>query len=191
MGGQGSGRWRRVRPVVESQLRLDVRDASREGWLVPGFGGVISYSIDGERIGGAALRAEEDALNVAYSDGQHFAYRVRIVRAPCRLGGSRPWFLCPTCDARVAVLYIRGPLNCRRCHRLGYRSQKLGPMWRTQLRVDRFIERWEKLAASRRLRPATESRLQEELDRLEAIAADASNARLGPILGRLMGRCYR
>ncbi len=39
-------------------------------------------------------------------------------------GGQRPWFLCPSCDRRCAVLYSLGSrIICRKCGRLSYESQ--------------------------------------------------------------------
>jgi hypothetical protein len=40
------------------------------------------------------------------------------------LGGTRPWFRCPKCDARRAVLYLsKGSLGCQRCFDLGHESE--------------------------------------------------------------------
>ncbi len=39
-------------------------------------------------------------------------------------GGKRPWFLCPTCGRRCAVIYSLGSrIICRKCGRLSYESQ--------------------------------------------------------------------
>ncbi len=39
-------------------------------------------------------------------------------------GGKRPWFLCPSCGRRCAVLYSLGSrIICRKCGRLSYESQ--------------------------------------------------------------------
>ncbi|HET8629898.1 MAG TPA: hypothetical protein VFL91_20955, partial [Thermomicrobiales bacterium] len=45
----------------------------------------------------------------------------------CHYGGRRPWFVCPGCGRRAAVLYLGGAgWRCRRCERLVYRSQRQG-----------------------------------------------------------------
>ena len=51
---------------------------------------------------------------------------VRIVRTPCRLGGSRAWFICPAvgCGRRVAILYGGGIFACRHCYDLAYDSSR-------------------------------------------------------------------
>lgn len=46
--------------------------------------------------------------------------KVEITRTSCHLGGSRPWFICPTCGRRCAILY---PVSCRKCLRLYYTSE--------------------------------------------------------------------
>ncbi len=39
-------------------------------------------------------------------------------------GGKRPWFLCPSCSRRCAVLYSLGSgIICRKCGGLSYESQ--------------------------------------------------------------------
>ena len=49
---------------------------------------------------------------------------VMLETTPCTLGGTRPWFCCPTCTRRVAVIYGVGRLfACRRCKGLTYASQ--------------------------------------------------------------------
>ena len=63
------------------------------------------------------------------------------VRAPCRYGGSRPFFLCPNCGRLYAKLHGAGRLFlCRLCYDLAYASQR-EPKW------DRLIRRANKLRA--------------------------------------------
>ena len=57
--------------------------------------------------------------------------RVPITWTACRLGGHRPWFVCPIysdgqyCGRRVALLYGTGELfACRHCYGLTYASQR-------------------------------------------------------------------
>ena len=49
--------------------------------------------------------------------------RVTITRTACHYGGERPWFTCPSCTKRVAVLYLRPHTGfaCRKCNR-NYRA---------------------------------------------------------------------
>lgn len=63
---------------------------------------------------------------------------VRIDRTPQPFGGSRAWFLCPSCDRRCAVLY---PVQCRACLGLGYASERLSPADRATLQSQRHRRR--------------------------------------------------
>jgi hypothetical protein len=73
----------------------------REGYLRPGWVGTSQWMRDGERVASIGLRAEADRLNLIYrvrigdGDWQDVAEIVRLVRAACRFGGSRPYFACP------------------------------------------------------------------------------------------------
>ena len=82
------------------------------------------------------LRAEADHIVLSYryrfngGDWQDVEEPVGLVRVPCRLGGSRPYFLCPgvvngvACGRRVAKLYGPGRyFLCRHCYGLTYTSQ--------------------------------------------------------------------
>ena len=58
------------------------------------------------------------------------------------LGGRRPWFMCPKCDRRCALLYRRhGDLGCRKCHDLAYESQCLSRSDRLTLQAQRIRHR--------------------------------------------------
>ena len=48
---------------------------------------------------------------------------VNIERTACNLGGSRAWFLCPSCNRRCAILY---PVKCRLCLGLHHASEHEG-----------------------------------------------------------------
>ncbi len=73
--------------------------------------------------------------NIAVSLGEGHArfvhgmldYLVEIDRTRCNYGGARPWFRCPACGARRAVLYAPpagdDPVACRDCLRLLYASE--------------------------------------------------------------------
>lgn len=52
--------------------------------------------------------------------------RLPIVRTPCHLGGTRNWFLCPTCARRCVLLYGDGYV-CRICANGRYASELASP----------------------------------------------------------------
>ncbi len=50
--------------------------------------------------------------------------RVSLDWPPCHYGGRRPWFLCPQCCRRCAILYqSAGDFHCRCCTDLVYPTQ--------------------------------------------------------------------
>jgi hypothetical protein len=102
MGGFGSCRPSDSgRSAVEACRSLDVNRLHRAGCLGPGWAGGWQWTRDGEQVAWIHLRAAADHLILAYrvriegGDWQDVVETVRIVRLPCRFGGSRPYFVCP------------------------------------------------------------------------------------------------
>ena len=134
MGGLGSGiHWRYGAKSTTNDYRaLDVRRWALEGVLKPGYCGSWQWTRNGETVASIQMRAEQDRVILIYrhrSGGEEWKdeqYPVRIVRTPCHLGGSRPWFICPAigCGRRVAILYGGGIFACRRCYQLAYASSR-------------------------------------------------------------------
>ena len=199
MGGPGSGnRWRYdAKPSTDNFRRLDVRRWARLGMLNPGFCGSWQWTCDDEVVASILMRAEESrvVLNYRHSsrDGEwkDEQYPVRIVRTPCNLGGTRPWFICPAaqCGRRVAVLYGGAIFACRHCHHLAYASTREDPGDRATRRADRIRARlaWEPGILNapgkkpRWMRWRTFNQLAGEHDRLAALSLRALALRLGPL----------
>ncbi|MBI3918496.1 MAG: AAA family ATPase [Betaproteobacteria bacterium] len=62
---------------------------------------------------------------------------------PCNFGGRRPWFECPACDQRCAILYFRArdaAFGCRTCLDLAYTAEALELTYRLLWR-QRKLER--------------------------------------------------
>ena len=66
-------------------------------------------------------------------------------RTPCTYGGTRAWWLCPTCGRRVAILYIGKTPACRHCYRLAYRSERETTSDRATRQINKLRDRldWE------------------------------------------------
>ena len=116
-------------------MPLDIRKISRSGLLVPGN----SFNWQGAALN---IRVESHALHLSYrqrSTGEIVEQRVQMETTPCRFGGQRPWFICPNCCRRVAVLYAPGRyFACRQCGGLTYASQKEGLGDRSTRQADRI-----------------------------------------------------
>jgi hypothetical protein len=140
MGGFGSGRPSGSgRAKTESCRSLDVNRLHREGCLCAGWMGHWQWTREGKRVAWINLRADHDGLHLTYrvqiggGEWEDVLETVRIVRAPCRYGGTRPYFICPgvvngrACRRRVAKLYGPGRyFLCRHCYRLVHASQSEG-----------------------------------------------------------------
>jgi hypothetical protein len=139
MGGFGSTRWTwtGTKHTVESNRSLDINRLNRAGCLRPGYWGGWEWTRDSERVASIRFRRDGDRLVLSYRVRQHgeewqdVEQPTRIVWMPCRIGGSRPYFVCPgivngiACGRRVAKLYGGGTyFLCRHCYRLAYASQR-------------------------------------------------------------------
>lgn len=147
MGGIGSGRPPgSSRGTVESCRSIDVNRLHREGCLRPGWAGGWQWTYDGETGASISLRAESDRLHLSYrvricgGEWEDVVETIRIVRVPCRLGGTRPYFICGDvgsgigCGRRVAKLHGADRyFLCRRCYRLAHASQSESA-WERNLR---------------------------------------------------------
>lgn len=144
--GRGGLRFNAGRPgwrmKAEHCLRLDVRDLARRRLLGSGsFGWHWTDGSSGERVGSIEIEARGSELGLRYSiRGEPKAQRVPLSRTTCTFGGARPWFHCPRCDRRVAILYLTGGrFACRRCGQVAYASQSedlCARTWRRQAKLE-------------------------------------------------------
>ena len=132
MGGRGSGR----RPgyagkdTTEDSMPLDIRRLARAGALAPGRSCNWQWTVNDRVQSSIRIEAEVWQVTLVYNhtprDRPAVAIRqiVALETTPCTLGGVRPWFRCPACARRVAVIYgVARLFACRRCKGLAYASQ--------------------------------------------------------------------
>ncbi len=151
MGGPGSGRWCRWdrRALVEDYLALDVRQMHHQGFLRPGRPRLWSWryedghtpSISYQVCASQGSEVTGVILDYRTGSGEDMRYQVAVEWTPCNYGGQRPWFLCPDCGRRVAILYGGLRFLCRGCSGLRYLSQRGGPADRLLLKTQRIRER--------------------------------------------------
>lgn len=101
------------RPLLEAHPRLDIRWLQREGALDRPTRIEWGACAAGELCRSGAdlfISHRPRTLEQALED------RVALAWTPCYFGGARPWFLCPGCSRRVAVLYAFPRFRCRLCH---------------------------------------------------------------------------
>lgn len=131
MGGRGSGRrigW--TKPYCEDYLQLDIRKIARAGRLEP----EQLFSWQWTRRHGSSSNIiirvyENDSVELIYNvksdgeDSKHIEDCIDIEWTNCHYGGQRPWWVCPDCGRRVAVLYGGEYFRCRKCYALAYACQ--------------------------------------------------------------------
>ncbi len=141
MGGHGSGRWPAA-PVIEDFPRLDVRAVSRAGALTAGTR--TRWPLEdglGHAQGSVEIHAREEAAELHFvwvATNETVTATVMTTKTPCNFGGHRPWWLCPGCEARVAILYAaQAAFRCRSCLGAVYLSTRESSLGRAALRARR------------------------------------------------------
>ncbi|WP_290639322.1 hypothetical protein [Aquabacterium sp.] len=162
---------------AEHCRRIDVHRFKREGMLRPGsWGWSWRDSETGKVLASIGVIGGHDRITLEYSvGGTPITEHINITRTACAYGGSRPWFNCPKCWDRVAVLYLRqSRFACRKCQRLVYASQSedaLGRTWRKQSKLEaRLGENWSRPKGMHR---KTRERILEAIWECEGIRDDA------------------
>ena len=176
---RGGMRWGAGRPAhklkAEQLQRVDVRDWHRRGYLSRARAFTWRWNRGGEPSGSIGVYVESPTvLLLRYTatindERRDVCERVSLTYRACTFGGSRPWFNCPRCSRRVAVLYMRsGRFACRHCQRVAYSSQSddtLDRMWRKQAKLEaRLDDDWQRPKGMRR---HTYERLVDRLEECE------------------------
>ncbi len=103
--------------------RIDIRKMKRDGLLeLLYFDGAFQWHLDGFACP-VSVSVARNGITISHQDCTE--YFVPVVSTDCHMNGSRPWFSCPKCGQRVAILYsIRASrFICRKCQCLAYPSQ--------------------------------------------------------------------
>jgi hypothetical protein len=162
---------------AEHCMSLDIRKLARKNMLEAASGSWRWWNTStGETLGSIGFTSRPGAVVLNYSiDGQPITERVSVTRTDCNFGGSRPWFSCPRCWRRVAVLYLRGGrFRCRKCQSLRYASQSedaCGRAWRKQSKLEAKLgENWHRPKGMHR---KTRERILEAIWACEMVRDDA------------------
>jgi hypothetical protein len=133
------------KPATNENLPLDVRAMHRRGYLAPGAYCSWGWWRGDNKEGGASIgcRSDGQSVRLLYSHaGEEVDLRVVLDWTPCNYGGARPWWRCPSCGRRVAVIYGAGKVfACRHCYGLCYGCQKEKPSNRALRRAFKIRER--------------------------------------------------
>lgn len=129
MGGYGSGLYggrKRRKITVEERWCIDIRRWQREKLLSLSYFNWKWTNQDGKTAGVISVIPKQDFLILLYlADGNPIKTQVFFESTKANFG-LRKWFLCPTCNRRVAILYLNMEFfSCRKCCDLNYRSSQL------------------------------------------------------------------
>lgn len=150
MGGIGSGRRCRYgKDATEDSRPLDIRKLHRAGLLKPNRMFGWQWTINDKAIADIDVRVGVQYVVLTYrhrsrskTDWEDVEQTIHLNHTSCTYGGTRPWWLCPSCGRRVAVLYGPGKLYaCRHCCELAYSSQRETSSDRAMRRADKIRRR--------------------------------------------------
>lgn len=191
---RGGSRYGAGRPghkaKAEHLRRIDIRTWRKGGYLARAGAFGWYWHRDGERTGAINVHIHgTDALTLCYAvnvDGQQAdaTQLIGLTHTPCPYGNTRPWFQCPHCNRRCAVLFYRWRrFACRHCQRVSYASQSedaLDRLWRKQGKIEARLG--ENRTRPKGMRRHTHAELREAWFELEVRREEW----LGALLERLM-----
>jgi hypothetical protein len=134
----------RKRPIPAEVLQNLFEPLRR--YLRPGRSFSWSWNRGGEPTGSIGVRVHDaHSLVLQYMIGEEGARRdgsqtIAPAYTACHYGNQRPWFVCPRCQRRAGLLFMRwGRFACRHCQRVAYSSQAEDVMdrtWRQQSKIE-------------------------------------------------------
>lgn len=117
--------------TVESQLDLSIKSMKRLGMLRPGYHGSLIWRSckTKEEKSRISVTCQPHKLILSYKsrsygqDWESVRDTIYLAETNPNYGGSRYWFICPSCQARRTNLYGGKYFRCRICRDLCYESQ--------------------------------------------------------------------
>ena len=162
-GGMRYGAGRPSHKVKAEHLqRVEIGRWHRGGYLRAGRSFTWSWHRGDEPSGNIGVLVHgADSLALQYMVGSEDQRRdgsqtIRLAHTACNYGKSRPWFVCPVCQRRAGVLYLRAArFACRHCQQVAYSSQSedvMGRMWRVQQKIETRLDEYQQRPAGMRER---------------------------------------
>ena len=147
---------------AEHLLRVEIGRWHRGGYLHAGRSFSWRWHRGDEPTGNIGVLVHgADSLTLQYMVGSDDQRRdgsqtIRLAHTACNYGKSRPWFVCPVCQRRAGVLYLRAArFACRHCQSVAYSSQSedvMGRMWRVQQKIEIRLGEYQQRPAGMRER---------------------------------------
>jgi len=112
-----------AKPFSDDMLQITIKQVVDEG-LDVSAGSISIADIKPDHSFPAYVEGCGDYIQITVNGGWGDTRQgVALTETPCHYGGTRKWFLCPSCRRRCGVLYIHTSIACRKCHDLVYESQ--------------------------------------------------------------------
>jgi DNA-directed RNA polymerase subunit RPC12/RpoP len=130
-----------AKAVADDRLRIDIRVWKRKGFLSEGKRKWNFVNDEGEEVGAISVETQLSRFVLRYNavepsgKSEQIEDSISLGQTNGGRGWKRPWFLCPGCGKRVAILYQRKYFRCRRCLGLVYASQRVTPSQRALRRI--------------------------------------------------------
>lgn len=128
--------------IVERQMRIGIKELVAAG-LDNASGSLTVATTPSGLDFPAWIEGKGDHVLISIHGGWGNTYQgVALTETPCHYGGTRKWFVCPSCRRRCGVLYCSQSIACRKCHGLLYESQYEAPrerMLRRLLKIRKLI----------------------------------------------------
>jgi len=141
MGGYGSGvtGWK---PKSEQSCKIDIRYMNKNGMLQAGVTSTWAWSYANKSLGDVSITSLGSKLTIQQNNKpQSSAQHISLTWTACNYGGQRPWFLCPVCKRRAAILFWASEFfSCSHCNDITYYSRCESPLNRL-LRKKRKIQK--------------------------------------------------
>jgi hypothetical protein len=146
--------------TVESRQGADIRQMARDGLIGADRNSVVL---------------------ICRSDDGESRSTIQLEWTSCHFGGCRPWFLCPICQGRYALIYWRwNRWGCRTCQNLTYTTSQSSQWVRTVRKAskarDRLVVHDGRIWRPKGMHRRTFLRLIEEDRHLNASASEATMA---------------
>lgn len=131
MGGRGSGRPSGHGLSVDKCHEfhsIDLALLRKRNLLRVGTWSALRWSRGTQETGSIKIAVVSQGIRLVYRRRERGEWQdvdeiVSLVETPARLGGSRQWFRCLSCQRRCRIIYGGGHFHCRRCHGLKYGTQ--------------------------------------------------------------------
>ena len=143
MGGRGSGRRHQGGSATTEDISsVDIRWLHRTQDISDPIRRTISWSRCGVTHTTASIEKTTQGLLFKYAFTAYGCEPVQVARvvsllwSDTQFGGRRPWFCCPHCKRRTAIVFISRSIGCRKCFRIRHQSQNECASDRAIRRID-------------------------------------------------------